>query len=144
MFERHPYSELFGDMPADEYESLVENVTVNGFINPIILIYEGKVLDGWHRYLVSLDTGIEVQPEPFEGSSPLEYVSSANIHRRHLTPAQRAQIVVKHSECLANGSNQYDQKVGLPVDRPTGKSMSTSEMATQAGVGARTIGFNPC
>ena len=57
--ERHPYSELMGDMDSDTYESTRQSILSNGIREPII-VYENisdpdlhnTVLDGWHRYRI--------------------------------------------------------------------------------------------
>ena len=48
--ERHHLSMIWGDMVGDERTELVEDIRANGVREPIKL-FEGKVLDGWHRYI---------------------------------------------------------------------------------------------
>ena len=48
--KRHELSAVFGDMPETDFQSLLESVQADGFIDPIIRIHEGHILDGWHRY----------------------------------------------------------------------------------------------
>ena len=53
--ERHELSELFGDMTELEFSEFISDVEHNGFAQPIIYTYEGKILDGWHRYQVAVN-----------------------------------------------------------------------------------------
>ena len=50
---------------------------------------------------------------------------------RHLTPAQRAAIAVKHTEMLQHGSNRYENK----VETQDCVSKTIDEVAKVAGVG---------
>ena len=134
---RHPYSKIFGDMPEEEYEALKADIKENGFQNTVIWLYEGKVLDGWHRHKVAVEAGVDgLEYAEFRDGSPLEFVASVNIHRRHLTPAQRAVIVVKHTDMMKHGDVKTQKD-----DRPHGLSQPQTEKQTadMAGVGIGTI-----
>ena len=51
-YERHPLSALWGNIPEAEFAEMVEE-----FRSPtrqMIMLYEDKILDGWHRYLMCL------------------------------------------------------------------------------------------
>ena len=137
--ERHEYSKLFPDMSVQEYQSLVQDVRQNGLIDPVIFTYEGMILDGWHRYNAAQEIGVEVDLRLYAGESPLDFVASRNMHRRHLTPAQRAQVEVHYSERLQLGSNRYQQKVESPNGNSKSKPVTREDMAQRAGVSKRTI-----
>ncbi len=71
------------------------------------MLYEGKVLDGWHRYQACLKAGAEPRTEPYTGSDPAAYVCSVNLHRRQesMTPAQKRELigrVLKENPELSN------------------------------------------
>ena len=57
-----------------------------------------------------------------------------NSHRRHLSPAQSAAIVIKHSDMLVLGDNQYNRE-GVPRGTPK----SSKDVAKEAGVSKRTV-----
>ena len=133
--ERHRYSRVFGDMSPEEYAALRADVAENGFIDDVVVIYEGCVLDGWHRFRVSQELGIPVKAEEYCGESALAYVASKNFHRRHLTAQQRAALIVRHSAWLMQGANQYRVS---PVSGEV-EPISTHAMANAAGVSQRTI-----
>ena len=58
-----------------------------------------------------------------------------NSHRRHLTPAQSAAIVLKHSEMLKIGDVET-QIDGVSRDTPL---KSSKDVAKEAGVSKRTV-----
>ena len=59
MLERHSLSAAFGDMPDDQYADLLESIRQNGVRQSVIKVFEGKVLDGWHRYKAAHEVGRE-------------------------------------------------------------------------------------
>jgi hypothetical protein len=76
-------------MTTEEFDAFCEDVQQRGIIYPISL-YEGKVLDGWHRYRAAIRTGTQVKTVTYEGKDPAGYIASCNIHRRKLSSLQRA------------------------------------------------------
>jgi hypothetical protein len=53
---QHPLSAAFPAMSADDFAALVEDIKVNGQREPVI-VFEGMVLDGWHRYSACVAAG---------------------------------------------------------------------------------------
>lgn len=97
-YEIHPLAELFPIMTDAELNELGADILAHGLREPII-IYEGKVGDGRCRYLAAKKVGHQFKPEDFkrwkptkDGGTFLDYVTSRNLHRRHLTTSQRAAI----------------------------------------------------
>lgn len=80
-----------GGMSAEEFEAFCEDVTERGILMPIT-IYEGKVLDGWHRYRASRKTGKPATYIQYEGKDPAGYVAACNILRRKLSSLQKALV----------------------------------------------------
>jgi hypothetical protein len=83
-------------MTDEEYATLVADIKANGLQNEIIL-YDGMILDGRHRYLACLAAG--VPPVTLYGNGwitdPAAYVISVNFQRRHLTAKQKRDALVK-------------------------------------------------
>lgn len=69
-----------------EYLALRENIRANGLRDHELITYEGKLLDGRHRYRAFRDLGIEPIFQTFAGTADeaLAFVVSRNLHRRHL------------------------------------------------------------
>ena len=149
-YTRHPLSIVWGDMPGPEYKKLKADIKKNGVLFPITVIEEeqptGKetlVLDGWHRYRACCELGIDCPEDGWsaEDSSPASLVLSANLHRRNLTPSQRAAAVVACRKWKKPGRPQT-----APADPPSTEasppeetSASIAEMAKEAQVSQRTI-----
>ncbi len=141
-FQRHPLSAAFPDMPANDYASLVSDIDANGLREPG-WIYEGMILDGWHRYRACEESGQAFIYEEYTGTDPAKFVVSRNLHRRHLTPSQRAAIVVAVYEWQAVGSNQHQAvtaaKEGGANQPPSKPKATTAQMAAGAQVSVDTI-----
>ena len=90
----------------------------------------------WHRYQVAQPLGreSELQFVELDGMSPAEFVCAENLHRRHLTASQRAQMVVEAHEWLERG-NVKAQVSSEPIGLPETKV----ELAEEANVGLGTI-----
>lgn len=137
--KQHPLSAAFPAMSADDFQALKDDIENNGQREPVTLL-DGMVLDGWHRYQACVQLGIKPQQFTFDkDKDPVAFVLSENLHRRHLTPSQRAAAVVACSEYGSHGGNrkgQKDQGAKLPLDRPAAK---VDELAKAAQVAPRLI-----
>lgn len=145
ILHRHPLSSAYPDMQDDEYEKLVKSIDRIGLQNPIVL-FEGMIIDGWHRYLACADTHEIIKTiELASDVSPQDYVVSQNENRRHLTQSQLAYAAIKVYEWRKEGSNnlpnsaQYAElgehnKINDLQDKKT-----AAQIAKLAGVSTRTI-----
>jgi hypothetical protein len=92
----HPIALVFPDIDADTFNDLVESMRTRGYdaLHPIVL-FEGKILDGRNRYRAAQVARVEPTFREFEGTieDAAEFSLRENLHRRHLTPGQRALIV---------------------------------------------------
>lgn len=127
--KQHPLSAAFPSMPDSEMDSLVEDIKKHGLREPVI-VFDGMVLDGWHRYRACEAAGKKCVTQKFEGGDPVAFVLSRNLHRRHLTGSQRASAVVSATNWRPLG----DQSRSVP-----GTDRTTAEMAKEAEVSASTI-----
>ena len=107
---RHPLSALWGDIPEAEFAEMVEEFR-RAPTRQMITLYEDKILDGWHRYRMCLDVGIEPFFNPLpEGQDPVTFVITRNAHRRHLTRIQyRVGILMSRG---IRGQGEYDRGKG--------------------------------
>jgi protein gp37 len=91
----HPAAGLFPMMTDEEHAGLVEDVRKNGFTTPVVATHDGWLLDGRNRMLASWDAEFDVPIRRFTPSSPLQWVLSENLHRRHLNASQRALLALR-------------------------------------------------
>jgi hypothetical protein len=112
----HPLADIFPLLEGEEFDALVADVKANGLREKIDL-YEGKIVDGRNRYLAlqrleidpSADptkyfrkalyahtTGGEIAPHEQDNDARVRaYIISKNIHRRHLSPEQKRELIAK-------------------------------------------------
>lgn len=132
--EQHPLSAAFPPMSHTEFESLCENIREHGQRPGMeVVIFEGKVLDGWHRHNACYEVGLVPRTILFAGKDPVEFVKAMNLHRRHLSASQRAAAVVACNEWHDRGESKSEPGADLP------KKVTTAEMAKEAEVSTRTI-----
>lgn len=129
--KRHPLSAAFPDMDPTDFASLVADIEKNG-LREHGWVFEGMILDGWHRYRACEESGVRFRWEQYDGTDPIGFVRSRNLERRHLTPSQRAAAIVACHAWRPEGR----PKNSVPG---TEFSPSSAEMAKQAGVGTITI-----
>jgi hypothetical protein len=92
----HRFADLFPVMEGAEFEEFVADIEAHG-LREVITLYQGEVLEGRNRYRACQRLKIEPRFEKFEGDdvAAAAFVTSRNIHRRHLTAAQRRDLLVK-------------------------------------------------
>jgi len=121
--EQHDLSKCFPVIEIKEFGQLVDDIKENGLLNPIV-IFDGKVLDGWHRYLACQKAGADIKTIVYEGEEPDSFAWSMNGHRRHMNSSQAAKSIV---------DVRGWRKRGKPVNGPQGPFRSTKEMASESG-----------
>jgi hypothetical protein len=94
--KQHPLSAIFPPMTEAEMNELRADIAAHGLRTPVV-VFEDKVLDGWHRYIACRETGTTMRFEAFEGDavSARSFVMSVNLTRRHLDISQRALIAAR-------------------------------------------------
>ena len=139
--QRHELSAFFEDMPADHFQSLIDGVQKNGFIDPIIRIYEGQILDGWHRYRAAQELNLirklrfqEWKEDDHRDGDPRAFVYERNLNRRHYSAAQRAQVAVTFSKRFGHGGDRKSDASHLDDGLK-----SREALAKETGVGIATI-----
>lgn len=88
-YEAHQLANLVPPMSLIDFDLLKESIKSSGLINPIQL-YEGKILDGRHRYKACNELGVQPKFQDYKGTDPVCYINAQNLARRHLTPSQLA------------------------------------------------------
>jgi ParB-like chromosome segregation protein Spo0J len=118
-------------MSSDEFQNLKDSIDVNGVLNPIT-IYEGMVIDGWHRYKAAHELGVACPETVLEDwIDPKDFVLAQNKNRRHITIAQLA---------VATAQVYQWRDVGRPENTALSAELKTSaELAEISGASERTI-----
>lgn len=125
VMKQHPLSAEFKRMPDDAFAELVSDIKEQGQLE-FITEHEGKILDGWNRYLACQQLGIEPKIQKFSKKDPIAFVKGKNLHRRHeyMDAPERALQIVRLNAHYPSGRN-------LP---PTNE-----KMAKEANVSIQTI-----
>jgi len=126
---QHPLSAAWPSMQDDEYQSLKDSIDVIGVQNPITL-FEGMVIDGWHRYRATTELGMHCPSKLLGDVDPIDFVKSQNDARRHITASQKALAIASIYKWRPLGTNQH-KGASVPGTDP---QKSTSELAAIAGV----------
>jgi ParB-like chromosome segregation protein Spo0J len=144
----HALADLIPAMTEDEYAQLKADIAEHGLHEPIVLC-DGQILDGRHRYRACLELGIEPETRTYDGDAPLAYVVSANIHRRHLTESQRSALAVELRRPLAEeAARRKAQAPGQPRGRKQASLHLPGEEETSpldresAALAARVVGVS--
>lgn len=119
-------------MPEQELQALALDIEKHGQ-REVGVTFEGMVLDGWHRYLACKAANVPFKSTEYGGDDPVSFVISRNLHRRHLTAAQRVAAV---AEC-ANWA---------PAHRPSNEKggtgsplMTNAQIAEAADASEKTV-----
>jgi ParB-like chromosome segregation protein Spo0J len=92
-YEAHELATVFPMIKGTEFENLKADIAKQGIIEPIRL-FEGKILDGRNRYAAAKAVGYKFKPTDFREfigtyEQAEAFVNSTNVHRRHLTNADK-------------------------------------------------------
>lgn len=147
IFQRHPLSSLFPNLPPDELQDLAASIRAEGLRHPILLAGNGdgraEVLDGWHRYVAAQEAGHQFEASDFrrvggDRNRLIEIVKAENLDRRHLTPSQRAGVLAAlyDGQWAMRGQSpgETNANVGLS-EADAGAPVTIDEAAAEAGVG---------
>lgn len=137
----HPLANLFPPMAERDYHKLKVDIEANGLREPIT-IFEGKILDGRHRYRACRELGIRPKLREWRGqSSILEFVLSMNLHRRHLTTSQRALVGAELKQLFElDARRRQGARTDLRAELRGGMVGKASEQAARlVNVSARSI-----
>lgn len=90
--------QLFPALTPAAYEALRADIAVRGILVAIELDEAGAILDGHHRAQIASELGITTYPRVVRAglseAEKISHVRALNLHRRHLSAAERAPHVV--------------------------------------------------
>lgn len=128
----HELASIFPLMAEEEYKNLLRDIERNGLLEPIWL-YEGKIIDGRNRYRACLELHITPQFRTWQGGgSPLAFVISLNLSRRHLTSSQKAVVALEVEKHLAQEARQQQGRRSDLLQK-SAKSLRPLHAAQEAG-----------
>lgn len=133
MHKQHPLSQAFPAMPAEDFKALKDSIETIGVQNPITL-FDGMVIDGWHRYRAANDLGMDCPVAELGDVDPRDFVLAQNKARRHITQAQLAMATTSVYAWKPVGNPEFTQSHTACVI-----AKSNDELAQIAGVHKNTI-----
>ncbi len=106
--EFHEAANIF---PLDEehLDELAGDIRKNG-LQVRIETSGGKIIDGRRRYLACQKVGVQPRFNEVNLADPVAYVVSLNLHRRHLTPAQRSMCAARATELRAKYADSAKER----------------------------------
>ena len=120
----HPIARHFYTrMSVNAFEDLKKSIDEHGQKDPVIL-YEEKILDGWHRFKACEEIGIDCEFEEsleiLSEKDAVEYLMKVNAARRHMGDTERVILAHKLSQGYTHGG-----------DRKTGKKREIGEISVK-------------
>ena len=91
----HAFAKILPAMADSDFDSLRESLKTDGYIGPPIYTFEGKILDGVHRYRLCVELGIEPPFVEYSGDNAFRFALNQNLARRHLNESQRAMVAAR-------------------------------------------------
>jgi hypothetical protein len=155
----HPAAELFPPLAPDELQALVDDIRANGLQQPIVVDAEKRLLDGRNRLdalalagvlgvhdkgdLIHTEIGMGVIPWKYIcrfDLDPYDLVLSYNIHRRHLTPEQKRDLIAKVLKAKPEQSNNAIAKQVKVDDKTVAKVRRGLESTSEIPKLEKTVG----
>lgn len=95
-YATHRYADFIPVADDKDQQALRASIGQIGLLDPIML-YQGAILDGRHRYKACVVLGVEPTFREFEGDdeAALQFVLAKNIARRQLTTGQKLSLLEK-------------------------------------------------
>lgn len=159
VWEVHPTAEVFPLASKDELAALAKDIKENGQQVPVIFYKDRNVspsvlyvLDGRNRLDAMESLGmtlIDVPDQPamdynelssYDDTDPVAVVIGANIHRRHLTKAQKVQLIIaaKKAGDSWEGTRTFSPTPGKRGGSTKGQTGNIVDLAARQGISERT------
>jgi len=105
-YEFHEACLCLPDQSKEEYEELCESIKQGFREHEPILLFEGKILDGRHRYKAAIANNITPIFKQYEGDDPFDYVKKTDFARRHYVSQEQKALIFTD---LVTGSEKWQQ-----------------------------------
>jgi ParB-like chromosome segregation protein Spo0J len=132
-YQQHPLSAAWSAMDDESFKGLIDDIDANGVRNPIAL-YDGMILDGWHRYKACLELNVKKPPMiEYDGNDPAGFVVSMNFHCRNKDSPSQIAFSIARTASWVESSGRPSASVASVM------KMSVMKAAEIAGVSERTM-----
>jgi protein gp37 len=138
-YKQHPLSAAWPSMDDAAFGEFRADIAANG-LNTAITVFEGMILDGWHRYSACLQTGTRAKFQEFAGddAAARKFVVSANRMRRHLDTSQLGMVAATFAKLAHGGHLPKEKKEGANLPLPSDRS-TIKDAAELFNVSPRTV-----
>jgi hypothetical protein len=130
----HSIANCFPLLTGEAFDGLVTDIKQRGLLPPIIT-YKGKILDGRNRQLACEAAHVKPRYEEWKprnkDDTPLDFVISSNLARRHLNESQRAMVAAKLSNLPAHRPGKGSAPIGGLSQPKAAKAMGVSPRSVQ-------------
>jgi ParB-like chromosome segregation protein Spo0J len=132
-YEVHPAADLFPMLGNEELSVVANDIKRRGLLEPISRDKAGLILDGRNRLAACHKAGAQPRFVEVVVDDPAAFVISRNIFRRHLTPAQKCDLLMKLIAMQPEKSNRQIAKTAgvnrKAVDRARAKAEDVGQVA---------------
>lgn len=128
VYENHSTADIYPEMDQESFDKLVEDIRKHGQRESIKL-FEGKILDGRHRYKACLALRIDPVIEDVYPDDAVAYVVSLNSVRRHLDKGQL-------SLCAAKAKGEYEKQAKKRQKAAGGNKIDSPQKTDEKALGA--------
>lgn len=159
MIEFHPLANIFPLIEGEEFDALVHDIRTHGLREQIVMLGK-QILDGRNRYRACVTAGLlpesldlatvahlkyfrqfvaAGQPAPSEDDL-WTFISSKNLHRRHMSASQRAMILIDYEGYRHGGARPaQDANLHLEGIDPKPPGPTRAELAERGHVSERLL-----
>lgn len=135
--EIHPLCAALPELSEPEMAELVADVKAHGQRYAILLDADGRIVDGRHRQRACEALGLKPLYKSLGTSDPEKIannIASFNVHRRHLTPGKRAEILARLAYQPRGGAGRVENFApdsGVKSERGTNVPSRDSKEVTK-------------
>lgn len=134
---------LLSPLTDEEYANLEADIVNTGKILQPILIWNGFIIDGHHRYEIAQNHGVEfeIKEMPFRDRDEAQiWIIKHQMGRRNLNDFQRAEMALKLKESIEIRAKANQRAAGGAVPMKSSEPINTREkIASIAAVSEDTI-----
>lgn len=146
MIEFHEAACIF-PLDEDHLDELAADIKANSQLVKIETL-AGKIIDGRRRYQACERAGVRPQFVAVDVKDPVGYVLSLNLHRRQLTPSQRAMVASRAREIFDRQAKERQKqatgkprgaKASVPANLPGQTGDARDQAGKALGVSGKTV-----